>query len=306
MSGAEPFHTHRRVEVPGGALCVAHAGPPPDDADAVVLAVHGITSSHMAFRPIARKLGVVPGRCVLAPDLRGRGRSRLPGPYGFGQHVSDLLRVIDDAGVDRVVVAGHSMGAYVAVRLAAEHPDRIAALVLLDGGLPMPLPPQSDREEVLRQIIDQATARLGMTFKSVDEYLALWRGHPAMLDQWNDDVDAYARYDVACEEGVLRCVVSAAAVAVDCRDLMYDEAARTALDRVRAPLHLVRAQYGLFNDHPVLPRTVVDDFIAAHPDARVELVAGANHYTLIFAAAGQQRIAAAIEAAVPAVTGRGI
>ena len=302
---SNPFHTRREVRVPGGELSVAQAGPSPGDAEAVVLAVHGITSSHMAFRATARELGIMPGHCVLAPDLRGRGRSSLPGPYGFAQHISDLLEVMNATGVDRVVLVGHSMGAYVGARLAAEHPDRIAALVLIDGGLPMPLPPESDREAILGTVIEQATARLEMTFTTVDEYVDLWRAHPAMLNQWNDDVDAYARYDLVGEPGALRCVVSKAAVAVDCRDLMYDEPTRTALDRMQAPLHLVRAEFGLFNDDPVLPGPIVDNFAATHPDAKIELVDGANHYTLVFAASGPKRIAAAIEAALPALSGRG-
>jgi lipase len=302
---SDPFHTYRKVRVAGGELSVAQAGPQPEEADGVVLAVHGITSSHLAFRATARELANIAGRCVLAPDLRGRGRSTLPGPYGFAPHISDLVEVINAAGVNRVVLAGHSMGAYVGARLAAEHPDRIAALVLIDGGLPMPLPPETDREAVLETVIEQATARLAMTFTTVDEYLDLWRAHPAMLNQWNDDVDAYARHDLVGEPGALRCGISRAAVAVDCRDLLYDEPTRVALDRLSAPLHLVRAEYGLFNDDPVLPDPIVDHFVATHPDAAVETVGGANHYTLVFAAPGPRRIAAAIEAAIPALTGRG-
>lgn len=303
-SPSDPFHTLREVAVPGGALCVAQAGPPPGEADAVVLAVHGITSSHVAFRATARELGVLPGVCLLAPDLRGRGRSTLPGPYGFARHVSDLVAALDDAGVERVVLAGHSMGAYAVARLAADHPDRVAALVLVDGGLLIPLPPGQDPAELLETGIEQATARLRMTFESVDEYVGLWRNHPALLDQWNDDVDAYARYDVGGEPPNIRCVVSTAAVAADCTDLMYDEPTRTAVDRVRAPIRLLRAERGLFDDDPVLPDPIVDAFAAAHPDAVVDMLDGANHYTLIFAAPGPQRIAAAIRAAIPVPSGR--
>jgi lipase len=296
----DPFHTWREVEVHGGALCVAQAGSPLGEADAVVLAVHGITSSHMAFRAAARKLGTVPGVCVLAPDLRGRGRSALPGPYGLSTHVADLVAVLDDAGVERAVLAGHSMGGYVAARLAADHPDRTTALVLLDGGLVVPIPPGRDPEVLLKLTIEQATLRLRMTFDSVGEYVELWRDHPALLGQWNDDVDAYARYDLTGDSGHLRCVVSSSAVAADCRDLMYDEPTRTALDRVLAPIHLVRAQRGLFDDDPVFPDSLIDAFVAAHPAATVEMVDGTNHYTLIFADPGPLRIAAAIQAAIPA------
>jgi lipase len=297
---SDPFHSHRDVRVRGGDLRVGRAGPPPGEADAVVLAIHGITSSHMAWRTIARELLVHTGICLLAPDLRGRGRSAaLPGPYGMASHVTDLVAVLDDAGVERVVLVGHSMGAYVVARLAADHPERAAAVVLLDGGLTIPNPPDQDPDQVLQVVVAQSIARLQMTYASVDEYVGLWRAHPALLHEWNDDVDAYARYDLAGEPGNMRCVVSEAAVVADCADLVHDETTRTAVDRVRAPVDLVRAPRGLLDGEPLLPEPVLDAFVAAHPEARIEDVGGVNHYTLAFGAGpGPRRVAAVIEAAI--------
>lgn len=296
---SDPFRT-REVRVQGGTLHVAQAGPPPREAGAVVLAVHGITSSHMAWRTVARDLGRHAGVSLLAPDLRGRGRSgALPGPYGMKAHIADLLAVLDDAGAERVVLAGHSMGAYVVTRLAAEHPDRTAAVVLLDGGLNVPLPPGQDPAELLATVVNQSIARLEMNFESIEEYVDLWREHPALQNDWNDDVEQYARYDVAGRPGAMRCVVSAAAVEADCTDLMYDETTGPAIDRVRAPLYLVRALRGLFDDDPILPDPVVDAFAAAHPDAQIVTIPGANHYTMVFGAGpGPRRIARVIEQAI--------
>src|SRR5438309_1747247 len=162
---SDPFHSLGDVRVLGGDLRVGRAGPPPGQASAVVLAVHGITSSHMAWRTIARELVRHTGLCLLAPDLRGRGGSAaLPGPYGMASHVTDLLAVLDDAGVERVVLAGHSMGAYVVARLAAEHPERVAAVVLLDGGLNIPMPPGRDPTELHDVVVEQSISRLRMTF----------------------------------------------------------------------------------------------------------------------------------------------
>ena len=64
--------------------------------------------------------------------------------------------------------------------------------------------------------VKQSIARLEMTFESIDEYVGLWRAHPALLHEWNDDVEAYARYDLAGTPGAMRCVISAAAVEADC------------------------------------------------------------------------------------------
>ncbi|MDX6646448.1 MAG: hypothetical protein QOK40_2175 [Miltoncostaeaceae bacterium] len=296
----DPFTARFTVPVRGGALTVARAGPPPNEAEAVVLAVHGVTASHLTWRTVARELVATTRACVLAPDLRGRGRSAsLPAPYGIPTHLPDLLAVLDAAGVERVVVAGHSMGAWVGARLAAEHPERAAGLVLLDAGLSFPLT-DDDPDEVLQAVVGPAIARLAMTFESAEEYVALWRAHPAFAHAWNDDVEAYARYDMAGGPGAVRCVVSEAAVRKDSVDLLRDGTTRTSVDRVRAPLTLLRAERGLLNgDEPLVPDAAVEEFAAAHPGARIEDVPGVNHYTLVLGAGhGPLRVAAAISSAI--------
>jgi pimeloyl-ACP methyl ester carboxylesterase len=296
----DPFHTLGEVSVRGGTLRVARAGPPPPEADAVVLAVHGVTGSHMAFRTVARELVGRTGLCVLAPDLRGRGQSAaLPGPYGHAINVTDLLAVLDDAGVERAVLAGHSSGAYAVALLAAEHPERAAAVVLLDGGLSFPVPPGQDDvfEQAVEQVVEQWVSRLRPTYASVDQYVGLWRAHPALRNEWNDDVEAYARYDLAGEPGAMRSVIPEDVVVAECRDVIFDKTVRTAVHRVRPPLHLVLAPRGLLDADPVLPRPVVDAFAAAHPDARVEEIPDINHYGLVLGATGPRRVAAVIEEA---------
>jgi pimeloyl-ACP methyl ester carboxylesterase len=217
----------------------------------------------------------------------------------MASHVTDLLAVLDDAGVERAVLAGHSMGAYVVSLLAARHPERAAAVVLLDGGLNVPMPPDQDRAELLAVVVEQSISRLRMTFERIEDYVELWRQNPALLAEWNDDVEAYARYDVAGPPGAMRCVVSEAAVEADCADLIYDEATRSSIDRVRAPLDLVRAPRGLFDDDPMLSGPVLDAFVAAHPDAHVEEIDGASHYTMVFGAGpGPRHISRVIEAAI--------
>lgn len=297
----DPFRGLIDVGVPGGVLSVAQAGPPPADADGVALAIHGVTSNHMAWRTVARELGRESGVCLLAPDLRGRGRSAaVPGPFGVQTHVDDLLAALDAAGVERAVLVGHSMGAYLAARFAADHPDRAAALVLVDGGPYVPVPPGEDPEELLELLTEQLVGRMRMTFESADEYVKRWSEHPALRREWNDDLDAYARFELAGPPGEMRCTVSEEAVIVDCADLMADEATQRALDRVTAPLYLARAERGLIDDQPVLSDAVVDAFVAAHPDATVEYLLGTNHYTVVLGSgSGPRRIAALIRAAIP-------
>jgi lipase len=302
VSTNDPFVHRYGVAVAGGALCVARSGPPVADADAVILAAHGVTASHLAWRAVARELDGKARACLLAPDLRGRGHSAgLAGPYGMAAHVADLFAVLDDAGAERAVLVGHSMGGYVVARMAAEHPDRVGAVVLLDGGVPLPRPADEDPDTVLEKVVGPAVARLHMTFASHEEYVAQWRSHPALADAWNDDVELYAGYDVAGEPGAMRCVVSEDAVRADSADLLSEEAARSALDRIRAPVRLLRAPRGFRNedDAPFISRDALDAFVARYPSVRVEDVEGVNHYTVTLGEGpGPSRVAAAIRAAL--------
>jgi pimeloyl-ACP methyl ester carboxylesterase len=297
----DPFDQRFEVMVSGGALHVALAGTPPREAESIVLTIHGVTASLMTWRSVARQLATCGSVCLLAPDLRGRGRSAsLPGPYGIAAHVEDLIAVLDSVGAERAVLVGHSLGAYVAARLAAEHPQRVAALVLLDAGLPLPAP--SDREEMLRMTVNNAVMRLGITFPSAEDYVAGWRAHPAFSEAWDDDIDAYARYDLVEEDHIARCVASATAVRVDSAEMVLDDRTRLALDRVppHIPVQVLRAERGLFDDpdNPVISAEQLDVFTAGHPEARVEEIADVNHYTMVMGdTTGPARVAAAICAA---------
>jgi lipase len=288
----DPFETRYTVPVNGGELAVARSGPPPEEADTVVLGVHGVASSHAIWTTVARELAG--SACLLAPDLRGRGHSAsLPGPYGMSAHVADLLAVLDDAGVERAVLAGHSMGAFVVSGLAAEQPERVSAAVLLDGGLPIPSYPREMEDELIEAMVEAALGP-ARTFASVEEHVAQWREHPAFAADFNDDVEAYARADVAGANGTLHAAASVVAVRDDVADLVRNEAARTAIDRVRAPISLLHAG-GTQHQPPMVPRMLVDAFVGVHPHARVEAVPEANHYTLVLGAGpGPARVAAAL------------
>jgi lipase len=293
---SDPFGEYRGISVRGGALNLARAGPPADAAAGVALAVHGITASLMAWRSVARELCGRGPVCLLAPDLRGRGRSAtLPGPYGMSAHVADLLAVLDHAGVPQAVVVGHSLGAHIAARLAADHPARVASLVLIDGGLPVPQQLDGEDEE-LEAAAMPAVDRMDEPAASADTYLARWRRHPALASTWNADVEAYARYDMAHDDSGARCVVSEEAVMADSFDLMLDGTTRRAIERVPVPIRLLHAPRGVFDEHqPVIAPSSLQWLRSERPDTRVELVPDVNHYTLLLGdGPGPARVAAAI------------
>jgi len=74
-------------------------------------------------------------RCV-AFDMRGHGASDIPvDAYSTDDFTSDISLVIDELGLDRPVLVGHSFGGSVSLAFAAAHPDRVRALIMLDSGL---------------------------------------------------------------------------------------------------------------------------------------------------------------------------
>jgi pimeloyl-ACP methyl ester carboxylesterase len=304
---SEPFQTYFDVPVAGGELRVARSGPPPEAGRTVVLGLHGMTSCHMVYRTVARELcNDARPVCMLVPDLRGRGRSaHLPEPYGIAVHLADLIAVLDHAGADRVIVVGHSMGSNIAARFAADHPERTAAVVLLDSGLPFiseGLGPDDAEEGEPRGLLH----RLESTFATVEEYVSYWRGHPALKGAWDEDVEAFVRCDYVEDEHGVRCVVNVDAVFADIGDLTFDRLTRTAVRRVRVPVRLMRAERGLFDDDPLIPRPELDEFLRHNPHVSVETIPDVNHYTITMGGGhGPRRIAATLaELAAGSVPGQ--
>jgi lipase len=280
---------HRDVPVTGGPLRVARwDGPGP-----LVLAVHGITATHVAWVEVAEQ---APDLTLVAPDLRGRGRSAdLPGPYGFAAHVADLVALLDDVGCERAVVAGHSMGGFVAVALAATHPDRIARLVLVEGGLPLGRPEDPVPEGALDTLLGPAAARLAMTFPTRDAYRDLWRAHPALGPIWGPAVAAYADYDLIGEPPGLRSSCREEAMRTDGADVHDHRSTAQALRAVRAPVTFLRAERGLLDEPvPLYPDAAMARLAAEWPGLDVRDVPGTNHYSILLGTEGAREVARAL------------
>jgi pimeloyl-ACP methyl ester carboxylesterase len=264
------------------------------DGPRVAIALHGITASAMSWPAVARALPA--DWTMLAPDLRGRGASaELPGPYGLDRHADDICALARVRGGPTVLV-GHSMGAWVALLAAAAHPELFTRLVLVDGGLSAPLPPDADPDAVLEATLGPAITRLSRTFRTDEEYLDVFRTHPAFT-HWNPDIEAYVRYDLVGEPGALRSRVVEAAVRQDGRELLTSRAAVTAAwEALSVPTVLLTAPKGMFGQPPgLLGAETVADARRRRPDIPVETVPEANHYSVLldprYAATVARRIA---------------
>jgi pimeloyl-ACP methyl ester carboxylesterase len=71
---------------------------------------------------------------LIVPDLRGCGKTPLPpGPSSIEDYAKDLLGILDASKIDRVAVAGHSMGGYIVFAMLRLAPQRIAAAALVSS-----------------------------------------------------------------------------------------------------------------------------------------------------------------------------
>ncbi len=284
------------VPVDGGELRVGILGAQDPGAPTVV-AVHGITASHRSWLRVSADLA---GVRIIAPDLRGRGRSNsLPGPFGLRQHAADLERVLDHIGLASTVAVGHSMGAFVVALLGYRAPERVAALVLVDGGVPLALPEGVDPDAVPLALLGPAADRLRMTFESRDSYRDFWRGHPAFADGLSPEVLDYLDYDLDGEAPALRASGSADAVTTDAQELYGPGWYGEALRSLRMPVTVLRSPRGLLAEPPGLyPPGRLEAARAELPQLEIQEVPDVNHYTILMAEPGASAVAAAVRSAL--------
>ena len=287
---------YRSVAVPvdGGDL---HVGVwEPEDAVApgaevpTAVLVHGITSSHVAWARLAQAL---PGVRVVAPDLRGRGRSRdLPAPYGMPRHADDVAAALDHLGVRQAVAVGHSMGAFVALVLADRHPRLVRSLHLVDGGMPLLPPPGVAPQDVAAAVLGPAADRLRTTFPSRAAYREFWGEHPALGPYQDEVVTAYVDYDLVGEEPELRPATRPAALQEDIRELVDGAAVQAALEEVPSrPATWYVAPRGLLDEVPPLyPDAARDRWTRQLPTLRMVEVEDVNHYTVVLGAHGVRQL----------------
>jgi esterase len=101
---------------------------------AAILGIHGCSSSAMAWEDAAETLSHL-GRTITY-DRRGCTRSERPEPYdrvSVARHADDAAALLDALGAAPAVVIGRSYGGEVATDLTLRYPDRVRALILLEG-----------------------------------------------------------------------------------------------------------------------------------------------------------------------------
>lgn len=98
---------------------------------APLVILHGMLGSSRNWQMAGKDLADA-GWHVLAPDLRNHGNSPHAAEMNYAALVADVLHWLDQQGLDRVHLLGHSMGGKTAMLLASHHPDRVSRLTVVD------------------------------------------------------------------------------------------------------------------------------------------------------------------------------
>lgn len=231
-----------------------------------------LTGHKGSYNRLAERLA--PEYRVLALDLRGRGDSDKPNEgYGFAYHARDVLAFAEALGIETFTLIGHSFGATAAVYLASLRPDRVQAIVMLDGGA-------EPRDSTLKAMYP-TIHRLDHAYLSLADYLATQQAAP-YFQPWSAALEAYFTEDVEIRsDGQIWSKSSATAIAHD-MDMHFLYCVYLHLPRLRCPALFLRPTQGLLGDKGhVYSESEATAIVRSIPNCRRADVPGVNHYTML-------------------------
>jgi 3-oxoadipate enol-lactonase len=123
-----------------------------------VIFLHGYPLDHRVWMPIIPLLKK--GIRIIAPDLRGMGRSpSTEGVYSMELMAGDLIHLLDQLEIKKVVMAGHSMGGYVTFKFGQLFPERILGIALVaTRSNPDPEEKKIERLQSARDVLNNGTS----------------------------------------------------------------------------------------------------------------------------------------------------
>ncbi|WP_245234233.1 alpha/beta fold hydrolase [Mycobacterium sp. PS03-16] len=257
------------VTLPSGRIRTRSWGA--EDAP-ILLCVHGISANLTAFSYLADRLAG-PQRRVVAFDLRGRGRSEVtpPGTYGVDSHARDVLALADALGAESVHLAGWSLGALIAMRVAQLDGARLRSVSLIDHIGPA----QSATLKPVRAGFARLDAEVDSPAAYLDEVRAA-----GTVDDWTPFWDEHYTYELAeSPDGRWRPTSSRAAAEEDLFGRWPSDWSEYWL-ALTMPTVAVRALRPLGG-----AALISDDAVAAmhavNPGIRVVETPDSNHFTCI-------------------------
>ncbi len=115
-----------------------------------VVMLHGLFGLSDNWVTFGKRLGE--DYSIYIPDLRNHGQSPHSGVFDFPSLESDVAELIDDLGLGRIILIGHSLGGKIAMFFALHHPEMVEKLVVVDIS-PRPSPPDREHQQLLNAML---------------------------------------------------------------------------------------------------------------------------------------------------------
>jgi pimeloyl-ACP methyl ester carboxylesterase len=219
--------------------------------DWTIVLIHGWQADRRVWEDVIAALGS--GVRVIAVDLRGSGASsEAGGPYTLERYAQDTRELIDGLEIAPAVVAGHSMGATVALRLAVDAPQSVRAMVLV-----APVP-----------------ASGGGYSPKGEAYLRSTAGDPAKVQAW------LAR-TFAAEPDEATLAPLCAAAALTARDTALESFESWAHADFAEETRTIRTPVVVAAPEKDAPESVDERVAALLPNARFVVLPGCAHYAIL-------------------------
>ena len=215
-----------------------------------VVLLHGLTATRryvvMGSRALERS-----GHRVIAYDARAHGRSDGGDDYSYERLANDLLAVLDDRGVERAVLAGASMGAHTLTKFALEHPERVAALVIMTPAYSPEREPGLERWDRLAD---------GLRRGGVEGFVEAY-GTPRVPEKWHETIFRVLQQRLSAHEHPEALADALSAVP---RSRPFEDWAE--LEAIDAPTVVVASRDEVDPEHPF---AVGERYAQAIPGARL-------------------------------------
>jgi non-heme chloroperoxidase len=218
-----------------------------------VVMLHGVTDSWRSFEHVLPHL---PDDIrAIAVTQRGHGDAPKPeGGYRVDDLAADVVSLMDDLGIERAVVVGHSMGSWVTQRIAIEHPERLVG-VLLAGSFTGAVARDPQLAATMRELAD-------VPDPITAEYALEWQESTVARPIDPDQMDVFVRESLKMPPRIWTAAFNGFAE-IDQLDELAD---------VRVPALLVWGDRDAF-----IPRATQDELLETLADSRLEVYEGVGH-----------------------------
>jgi len=247
-----------------------------------LLLLHGLTANAHTFDGLIYK-GLAEKYHLYIPDLRGRGHSDKPAyNYGIRHHAKDIIGMMDQLGLKKIAVAGHSFGGLLSIYLAVHFPERFEKVIILDAAAEM--------NAKVGQMLMPVFKRLDKTFASFDAYIEHTKASPT-LPFWDDVMTTYYRADVkTLPDGKVRTYSSLANI-IKVTIGVSNQPWRWFFSDVTQPVLLINATGNYNMNEPLLPDYKAKESVRLLRNGQYLKVSG-NHQTMLYGEGSEQIVEA--------------